>query len=272
MSRKLVLSCAKLTLALLGLALVVLARQVDYDLRAVVASYKLLKQYGYSRDALAAGAVRGMLSSIGDSYAKLDLPQTSENADHSIPSKVVCRPFSLGLYVAVPHIVPATVTDVQKAVSDLRDGDVLVIDLQGNPGGDLAAAIRIAQSLCPSDTPIIRVITLTGDERVYRGTGEVKAQGLCVLIDDTTGSAAELLAAALKYGAHARIIGKASHGKNSIQARLVLPNGWMLDVTSGAFTYPDGSSIGRIRPDVAVPYRVTVDSLDEIIKTALPRT
>jgi carboxyl-terminal processing protease len=135
----------------------------------------------------------------------------------------------------------------------------LVIDLRGNPGGYLDAAVDIASHFLPKGAVVVTedfggkqqndVHTSLGYDDLPAGTTVV------VLIDGGSASAAEILAGALQDHHVATLIGAQSFGKGSVQT-LIPIDGGALKVTVARWVTPDGHWImgNGITPDIKVPY------------------
>ncbi len=133
----------------------------------------------------------------------------------------------------------------------------LVIDLRGNPGGYLDAAVTIASHFLPKGAVIVTedykgkqpndVLTSTGTDDVPPGTKIV------VLIDSGSASASEILSGALKDHGVATLIGTQSFGKGSVQ-QLVNIDGGALKITIARWLTPNGLSImgNGITPDIKI--------------------
>jgi carboxyl-terminal processing protease len=131
----------------------------------------------------------------------------------------------------------------------------LVIDLRGNPGGYLTAAVDIASHFLPKGETIVTedykghqpndVLTSSGTDDVPAGTKVV------ILIDQGSASASEILSGALKDDNVATLIGTRSFGKGSVQ-QLVNIDGGSLKVTIARWLTPSGLSImgNGITPDI----------------------
>ena len=135
----------------------------------------------------------------------------------------------------------------------------LVIDLRGNPGGYLDAAVDIASHFLPEGADIVtedfggkqKNVTHTsyGYDDLPAGTKVV------VLIDGGSASASEILSGALKDHHAATLIGMRSFGKGSVQELLPLDGG-SLKITVARWITPAGTWImgNGITPDITVPY------------------
>ena len=134
----------------------------------------------------------------------------------------------------------------------------LIIDLRGNPGGYLDAAVDVASHFIPKGATIVtedsdgkapsKVDTSVGYFDVPTGTKIV------VLIDGGSASASEILAGALQDTKAATLIGTKSFGKGSVQTLLDLDGG-SLKVTVARWITPAGHWImgNGITPDISVP-------------------
>lgn len=132
----------------------------------------------------------------------------------------------------------------------------LVIDLRGNPGGYLDAAVHIASHFLPKGATIVTedhggkqendVHTSIGFNDIPAGTTVV------VLIDQGSASASEILAGALQDNDVATVIGMRSFGKGSVQQLIDIAGG-SLKVSVARWLTPAGHSIMArgIVPDIA---------------------
>ena len=133
----------------------------------------------------------------------------------------------------------------------------LIIDLRGNPGGYLDAAVDIASHFLPKGTTIVtedfdgkatnQVHASSGPDDLPAGTTVV------VLVDGGSASASEILAGALQDNHAATIIGSQSFGKGSVQTLLTIDGG-SLKVTVARWITPAGHWImgNGITPDIVV--------------------
>ncbi len=135
----------------------------------------------------------------------------------------------------------------------------LVIDLRGNPGGYLDAAVDIASHFLPKGATVVtedfdgkepnNVHTSLGYNDLPKGTKVV------VLIDAGSASASEILSGALQDSHVATLIGTKSFGKGSVQTLMDLDGG-SLKITVARWVTPAGHWImgNGITPDITVPF------------------
>lgn len=132
----------------------------------------------------------------------------------------------------------------------------LVIDLRGNPGGLVTAAVDVCD-LFLDEGVIVSTRgrrtaapdggTAAAAEDVRRATAGVAAAGvpIAVLVDGLTASAAEIVAACLQDHGRARVVGSRTYGKGTVQSILPLAGGGLLKLTTAEYLRPDGTSIDR---------------------------
>lgn len=174
--------------------------------------------------------------------------------------------------VTVPVIAPGLATDVLRALRALGEGLVaIVLDLRNNPGGDLGAALALAETFVPDGAPLARVREHDGDERVVLARGGVRhAEPLVVLVDRRTASAAEVLASALQANGRAVIAGERTYGKTSVQRIVAAPGGdGGLRAEVARWGAPDGNApAGGVTPDVELLPPLDEPASDPWLKTA----
>lgn len=157
-------------------------------------------------------------------------------------------------YLAIAGFGPKTAAETRSILDRLQADGMkgLVLDLRNNPGGLLNVCIETAQ-LFLSNAEVVRIIGREGQPaEVLKVSGDAPfgKVPLVVLVDDTTGSAAEVLTGALQDNKRGVIVGERTHGKGSIQA--ILPaGGESLKLTVRLMTTPAGRPFNR-GPDATV--------------------
>jgi carboxyl-terminal processing protease len=150
----------------------------------------------------------------------------------------------------------------QSALRQFADSgsNKLVIDLRGNPGGYLSAAVDMASWFLPvGDVIVTEDYGSKQPADVQRSRGyDVFDNGntkIAILIDGGSASAAEIFAGALHDHHKATLIGEQSFGKGSVQQLFDITPDTSLKVTIARWLTPDGTSISRqgITPDITVP-------------------
>lgn len=132
----------------------------------------------------------------------------------------------------------------------------LLIDVRGNPGGYLEAAVDMASLFLPKD----KVVVVEKGSKSY-GNKTHTSKGynvfspqvrIAVLIDEGSASASEILAGALKDHGLAKVYGQKSFGKGSVQELVPLPDGSSIKITVATWYTPNDINItlSGITPDV----------------------
>jgi len=130
----------------------------------------------------------------------------------------------------------------------------LVLDLRGNIGGVLPAAVSISDSFL-DDGRIVRTRSRLPelDATFDAHEGDLShGAAIVVLVDGMTASAAELIAAALKDNGRARVVGSRTFGKGSVQTVVPLEGGGAIKLTTARYFTPKDRSLqaAGVLPDV----------------------
>ncbi|MEN0109592.1 MAG: S41 family peptidase [Planctomycetota bacterium] len=132
--------------------------------------------------------------------------------------------------------------------------EAVTLDVRGNGGGALDAAIDVCELFLPDGAPIVSTRGRDGHVLArYDAEGDGPFVGLpiVVLIDGDTASASEIVAAALRDDDRAEVAGERSFGKGTVQQLLPLESGRsLLKLTSASYWRPSGENIHR-RPGAA---------------------
>ncbi len=133
----------------------------------------------------------------------------------------------------------------------------LVIDLRGNPGGFLDAAVYAGSEFLEEGKVVVGEKDRKGAVRNKKVTreGNLLDIPVVVLINEGSASASEILSGALQQHDRAEIVGMSSYGKGSAQRVQKLSGGASLHITVLKWLLPDGSNLDRdnvITPDVEV--------------------
>ncbi|MBI3360204.1 MAG: S41 family peptidase, partial [Chloroflexi bacterium] len=161
-------------------------------------------------------------------------------------------------YVKINNFGEDTARDLEKALKDLRQQSPsgIVLDLRGNPGGYLDAAVEVVSQFIGDGTVMIERFG-DGHEQTYtaRPNGLATDLPLVVLIDEGSASAAEIVAGAIQDRHRGSLVGEKSYGKGSVQTSTTLSNDeGAVKITIARWLTPDGRTIhGQgLTPDVAV--------------------
>ena len=142
--------------------------------------------------------------------------------------------------------------EVRQAIKEMKiQGDIkgLVLDLRGNPGGLLDAAVDVVSKFVPRGSPIVTTKGRKPEaDKAYQSTEEplLPSTPLVVLTDRGSASASEIVAGALQDLDRALIVGTRTFGKGLVQTILPLNFGAQLKITTARYYIPSGRSIQEI--------------------------
>jgi carboxyl-terminal processing protease len=162
-------------------------------------------------------------------------------------------------YARISQFSESTGDDLEAALKDLRKRNGaplkgLVLDLRNNPGGVLEAAVSV------SDTFLDSGVIVTAKGRTPESKFEMDATPgdalngapIVILINGGSASAAEIVAGALKDNHRAKLMGRTTFGKGSVQTVIPLSGDRALKLTTSLYYTPSGISINHrgIAPDI----------------------
>ena len=161
-------------------------------------------------------------------------------------------------YIKISEFDSITTSQFKDALKKAKDADMtgLIIDLRGNPGGNLDVVVDICRELLPKG-----LIVYTEDKYGKRveydcdGRNEIDVP-LAVLIDGGSASASEIMAGAIKDYGIGTLIGTKSYGKGIVQSILPLTDGSAIKITTSKYYTPNGNNIHKIgiEPDEEVTF------------------
>ena len=134
----------------------------------------------------------------------------------------------------------------------------LIIDLRGNPGGYLDAAVDVSSWFLPAGKVVLREqIGPQRQEQIYRTTHagiSMRGVRMVILIDEGSASASEIVAGALREYGVATLVGERSFGKGSVQELAPVTKETSLKVTIARWLTPLGNSISKegLAPDITI--------------------
>lgn len=136
----------------------------------------------------------------------------------------------------------------------------LILDLRGNPGGYLDAAVNIGSWFIDQGKVIVSEDFGSSKKPIiYRSHGPrmfTDQLQFVVLVDGGSASASEILAGALREHGIAKLIGEKTFGKGSVQELVQVTDTTSLKVTVAKWLTPNGLSISEhgLDPDIKVPF------------------
>lgn len=149
----------------------------------------------------------------------------------------------------------------------------LIIDLRGNPGGFLDAAVDISSWFLPTGKIVVKEdFGPDQEEKIFRSKGyNIFNENLkmVILINKGSASASEIVAGALKEHKIATLIGETTYGKGSVQELIDITDNTSLKVTIARWLTPEGNSISikGLEPDIEV--KITDEDIEKGIDSQL---
>lgn len=161
-------------------------------------------------------------------------------------------------YIHVTEFDTVTYTQFKNALDDLEKQGMtgLVIDLRGNPGGNLDTAIDMLKLILPKGV-IVSTKDKYGKKEEYTNEKDHRFQKpLVVLVDQNSASASEIFSGAVQDYKVGKIVGMTTFGKGIVQQLFDLGDGTCVKVTVSQYFTPKGRNINKkgITPDVEVKY------------------
>ncbi|GAB4441212.1 MAG: S41 family peptidase [Anaerolineae bacterium] len=160
-------------------------------------------------------------------------------------------------YIQLTAFTERSNAEIIQALTELQEqgAESYVLDLRGNGGGLLDAAVDIASQFL-GDGVVVREDRQNEGEREYgvRSGGKLLDAPLVVLVNGGTASASEIVAGALQDYDRATLIGEKTFGKGSVQLIYELSDKSRLHVTVAKWFTPNRNQIdgAGLAPDVEV--------------------
>ncbi|PIP68992.1 hypothetical protein CO033_02770 [Candidatus Nomurabacteria bacterium CG_4_9_14_0_2_um_filter_32_10] len=140
------------------------------------------------------------------------------------------------------------------------EANKLLLDLRGNPGGYLDAAVSMSSwFLEGGKTVVIEDYGNNSKQKIYRSQGYNTFNDklkFVILINGGSASASEILAGAMQDYKRALLVGEKSYGKGSVQEVIKVTPDTLLKITVAKWLTPNGNSISEkgLIPDYDVPF------------------
>lgn len=178
-------------------------------------------------------------------------------------------------YLSILEFDDITLPQFEEAINALTaEGmESLILDLRGNPGGNLDTVVKIADLLLPKG-----LVVYTEDKNGARteftsDASQVVEMPLVVLIDGNSASAAEILAGSIKDYKIGTLLGTTTYGKGVVQQVIPLGDGTGVKVTISKYFTPNGNDIDGIgiEPDVELEFDMDAYEQDETADNQLDK-
>ena len=163
-------------------------------------------------------------------------------------------------YIKLNKFSATTTSEFYDAIKALKTNsklNSLVLDLRGNGGGYLNAAIELADQFLTAYKLVVYTSGLHAEKKEYSATplGELEQGKLVVLIDEGSASASEIVSGAIQDWDRGVLIGRRSYGKGLVQQPFPLTDGSMIRLTTAHYYTPSGRCIQKPYTDGVEAYQ-----------------
>jgi len=123
----------------------------------------------------------------------------------------------------------------------------VIIDLRGNTGGYMGAAIQMVNEFLPKGKLIVYTEGRNAPRENYasNGTGSSQELPIIVLMDEGSASASEIFAGAIQDNDRGLIVGRRSFGKGLVQQPIEFSDGSAIRLTIARYYTPSGRCIQK---------------------------
>ena len=161
-------------------------------------------------------------------------------------------------YIQVTEFDDVTVDQFAEALAMARGSGAkgIILDLRGNPGGNLSTVVEMCQMILPEGM-IVYTEDKNGRREEYESDGSRELElPLVVLVDMNSASAAEIMAGAIKDYGIGTLVGTTTFGKGIVQQIMPFRDGSAVKLTISAYYTPSGKNIHGtgIEPDVVCEF------------------
>lgn len=169
-----------------------------------------------------------------------DIPQNTVDAAYMIDD--------MG-YIKISKFGRTTHVELLNALAQLNHKNCkgFMIDLRGNTGGYMEAAIRMVNEFLPEGKLIVYTQgrKYPRAEEFANGTGSCQQMPLVVLIDEGSASASEIFTGAIQDNDRGMVVGRRSFGKGLVQQPIDFSDGSAVRLTIARYYTPSGRCIQR---------------------------
>ncbi len=154
-------------------------------------------------------------------------------------------------YIKLAHFSTRAQGELDVALTDLQSKgmEALILDLRGNPGGLMSAAVGVLQKFLDKGEVVVSTKGRTPDaNRTFKLASDPVAKDLplAVLVDGGSASASEIVAGAIQDLDRGVLIGEPTFGKGLVQSVISFETGEALKLTTAKYFTPSGRLIQKV--------------------------
>ncbi len=152
-------------------------------------------------------------------------------------------------YIKVSSFARTTYAEFLTALSKLQNQGAteFIVDLRGNGGGLMDAAVNMANEFLP-----VRRLIVYAEGKAFKrediysnGTGAFQQGQIVVLTDEWSASASEIFAGAIQDNDRGLVVGRRTFGKGLVQQQIPFHDGSAMRLTVARYYTPSGRSIQK---------------------------
>lgn len=203
-----------------------------------------------------------------DKEAKFRVRRNDEELKFTIKIEKVDTPVTNGSivdeknkigYISLSNFSSSSAKQFKNTLTGLESKGIksLIIDLRGNTGGYLKEAESIASMFINKGKIIYYLDTKKKHESYVDKTKESRDYQVVILVDGSTASASEILAAALKESYGAILVGTKTYGKGKVQQTSKLSDNQSIKYTTAKWYTPNGECVDGV--GIMPGIKVTLD-------------
>lgn len=170
-----------------------------------------------------------------------DIPVNSIDAAYMVTPKIG--------YVKVGKFGRTTFEEFIVALTRLDNEGATgyIIDLRGNTGGYMDAAVNMVNEFLPENCDIVYAEgrAFSREEAKSNGMGSFGEQPVIVLTDEWSASSSEIFAGAIQDNDRGLIVGRRTFGKGLVQSQFPFPDGSAVRLTVARYYTPSGRCIQK---------------------------
>ena len=152
-------------------------------------------------------------------------------------------------YIKISRFGATTYDEFLEKLDKLKTAGMnsLILDLRGNPGGYLNAAINICDEFLEDGKLIVYTEgrARPKDSAYATRRGDFEKGSIVVLVDEGSASASEIVSGAIQDNDRGTIIGRRTFGKGLVQEQVELSDGSAVRLTIARYYTPTGRCIQR---------------------------
>ena len=184
---------------------------------------------------------RGVDELLSFTIKRDKIPVYSLDASYMIAPKIG--------YIKINRFAATTYDEFMDALASLKGQGMqdLILDLQGNGGGYLNAAIDMANEFLGAGELIVYTEGRRNPRHEFfaKGNGKHQSGRLIVLVNEYSASASEIVAGAVQDWDRGMVVGRRTFGKGLVQRPIDLPDGSMIRLTVARYYTPAGRCIQK---------------------------